>query len=355
MRNNLNDTLLKTGSNPGLLLQRYLKPHPSEKEKPACRENLYVRAIAAAARAVDVYKLAFARREIALPPITAKANFKTSGRLIVGLGAQNVLETGLTLNPIYGLPIIPGSSLKGLANHYCHSVWGEEDKRYRRNSDEKDKFHNLLFGTTDDAGTIVFHDAWILPDKAGESLHHDVMTPHHPHWMDEKAVPPSDFDSPIPIRYLTVEGTFQVAVSWNGPDHPQSKGWTDKALKLLTLALDDWGVGGKTSSGYGRLVDESFVEKIPKAVVATTDGKVEVTILEAKPKAGPNAFSVQETGKPKGMLVHGLALNPLPMGGDKIRVFRESTSNPTSPNYRWTLAAPLAPPPRGKPRSGPRR
>jgi len=35
--------------------------------------------------------------------------------LVVGLGAESVLETSLTLHRIYGYPIIPGSALKGLA------------------------------------------------------------------------------------------------------------------------------------------------------------------------------------------------------------------------------------------------
>ena len=33
------------------------------------------------------------------------------GRLIVGLGGDNVLETGITLHHTYGVPIIPGSAM----------------------------------------------------------------------------------------------------------------------------------------------------------------------------------------------------------------------------------------------------
>ncbi|GAB4440171.1 MAG: hypothetical protein Kow00120_08220 [Anaerolineae bacterium] len=39
----------------------------------------------------------------------------TESRLVVGLGADSVLETSLTLHRVYGYPIIPGSALKGLA------------------------------------------------------------------------------------------------------------------------------------------------------------------------------------------------------------------------------------------------
>ncbi len=41
------------------------------------------------------------------------------GRLIVGLGGKGVLEFGLTLQHTSGLPVIPGSALKGLARTYA--------------------------------------------------------------------------------------------------------------------------------------------------------------------------------------------------------------------------------------------
>jgi CRISPR-associated protein Cmr6 len=54
------------------------------------------------------------------------------GRLIVGLGGDNVLETGLTLHHTYGVPLIPGNALKGLAAHYCDQVWGQADAEFRK-------------------------------------------------------------------------------------------------------------------------------------------------------------------------------------------------------------------------------
>lgn len=41
------------------------------------------------------------------------------GALIVGLGGESVLETGITLHPVTGLPTIPGSSIKGLTRAYA--------------------------------------------------------------------------------------------------------------------------------------------------------------------------------------------------------------------------------------------
>ncbi len=60
-------------------------------------------------------------------------------------------------------------------------------------------------------------------------------------------VAPSDFDDPNPVGFISTRGTFLLAVA--GPDRE----WAQAALTILQRALRDNGVGGKTSSGYGRL------------------------------------------------------------------------------------------------------
>lgn len=51
---------------------------------------------------------------------------RTLGRLVVGLGGKGVLEFGLTLQHASGLPIIPGSALKGLTRTYALLVIAAE-------------------------------------------------------------------------------------------------------------------------------------------------------------------------------------------------------------------------------------
>src|SRR5206468_143499 len=46
------------------------------------------------------------------------------GRMVVGLGAENVLETAVTLHHTYGVPYIPGSALKGLTAAYARQQLG---------------------------------------------------------------------------------------------------------------------------------------------------------------------------------------------------------------------------------------
>ncbi len=252
-------------SHPGLLLARCLIEHDSEKE---FRREL-LRAAQKAQRSttlLDVYRLAYARWKATLPQPCSSAVLAVNGRLVVGLGAESVLETGIRLHHTYGVPIVPGSALKGLTAHYCDRVWGEADGRFKKDAGE---FFKTIFGTTEDAGHIVFHDAWITPESlAGNDsgLVLDVMTPHHGDYYSgntrersggkKDIVPPTDFDDPNPVAFLSVTGRFLVAVSCDAGG-PEGDNWSQLALDLLQEALRDWGAGGKTSSGYGRLVRPS--------------------------------------------------------------------------------------------------
>lgn len=249
MRKQLVHLTPREDSHAGLLLQRYVS-HPADSSE---RWSQAKRSVLDAARKVEVgalYRIAFDRWSASLPNEPAPIDLTTQGRLIVGLGSESVLETGITLHHTYGVPIIPGSALKGLSAHYCHEVWGSTDEKFRRDGGA---FHQLLFGTTDDSGCITFHDSWLTPDSP-RPLTLDVMTPHHPKWLDG-SVPPSDFDSPTPVPFLSVTGSFRVAVSWHGPSSDRARDWTKLARSLLCDALKEWGIGGKTTSGYGRLVD----------------------------------------------------------------------------------------------------
>lgn len=53
---------------------------------------------------------------------------RTETRLIVGLGAKGPLEIGITLDYLTGLPIIPGSALKGLCRNYVLLTLAEKCK-----------------------------------------------------------------------------------------------------------------------------------------------------------------------------------------------------------------------------------
>ncbi len=267
------------GEHAGLLLASYLRAPVKDKDNhPKERRLLLDAAMKATRNAQALYESAYRRRLADLGQLAnpASRTFKVQSRLIVGLGGENILEAGISLHHTYGMPIIPGSALKGLAAHYCDRVSGAENQEFKRQIEytgeqgqkrvRPGEAHHVLFGGSEDAGHVVFHDAWLDPQslKPGAGLVLDVMTPHHTEYYSGKDdAPPSDFDDPNPLSFLAVTGVFQVAVSCASED---GQAWADLAMEILTRALENWGVGGKTNAGYGRLMAEPKAKSPPPKV-----------------------------------------------------------------------------------------
>ena len=206
------------------------------------------------------------------------AEATTLGRLVIGLGAESVLENAITLHRTYGVPVIPGSALKGLTAAYARKRL--EDKAWHVKTDQRGKIvymgeaYKALFGDTTSAGYVTFFDALYVPGSAtgDRPLVLDVVTVHHKDYYQGKDSPPADWDGPNPVPFVSVRGGVKFLVVLAGPDE-----WVEAAFQILTLALAEEGVGAKTNSGYGRMVlgkpipyresepGEDFRQKIEKA------------------------------------------------------------------------------------------
>ncbi|ROL57222.1 type III-B CRISPR module RAMP protein Cmr6 [Bacteroidetes/Chlorobi group bacterium Naka2016] len=219
-------------------------------------------------------------------------------RLIIGLGASHPQETSMTLHHIYGIPYIPGGAVKGVTRHWfifnefnslgisnfeqinCFEKILEtvdidnkdENKRDYKISKEdfKKKFKvkksneliepndNLyeflitkhdtirnfqsIFGTQNKKGDVIFFDAYPVGKI---NLKIDTMNPHYPDYYSKGAAP-ADWQNPNPIKFLTVENTkFQFWLASRDAD------LLDEAENLLKRAIREYGIGAKTSLGYG--------------------------------------------------------------------------------------------------------
>ncbi len=171
-------------------------------------------------------------------------------RMVVGLGGESVLETDITLHHLYGIPFIPGSALKGLTRAY---VTGEIEgyKSEKRENDNDDI--QRIFGEEKQAGSVIFFDAMPTDGKAAFAL--DIMNPHYGDYYGGNK-PPTNDQNPVPVTFLTVTGTtFTFALiprraaskeqkTQHVKDVEQVKEWLGEALR-------QYGIGGKTSAGYG--------------------------------------------------------------------------------------------------------
>lgn len=166
---------------------------------------------------------------------------KTSGRMVVNLGADSVTEVSIALHHTYGVPYIPGTALKGLAAHYANSNMGTA---WKKGTDA----YKAIFGTGKTAGYVTFYDALFVPEQANpQPLQKDTVTGHHQNYNKGDNLPPADWDSPTIIPFISVDGKFLIAISGDEKAKPV-------AMEILRLALLNEGVGAKTSSGYGRMV-----------------------------------------------------------------------------------------------------
>lgn len=232
-----------TCSHAGLWMDKYISLQ-SREEKGA--RAAFVREVASIPEP-EAYAGFFWRWRSCLDSTGARAeNARVKGRLIVGLGAEGVLEVSIALHRTYGVPFIPGAALKGLsaafARRHCGDGWHKGGRYYR-----------AVFGEGDDRGYVSFHDALYVPGSGlgGRALWPDVLTPHHPNYNQGVGTtpPPADWDDPNPVPMLSATGSYLVALS--APAGCEA--WRDRAFEILAHALRVEGVGAKTSSGYGRL------------------------------------------------------------------------------------------------------
>src|SRR2546421_4524687 len=177
---------------------------------------------------------------------TQRLSAVTDWHMVIGLGGETVLETDLTLHHVYGIPYIPGSALKGLTRAYAAGEKSTPPSSKIENDSEQLK---RIFGSQDHAGTVIFFDA--MPKEGRVKFALDIMNPHYPKYYSEKKPPTNDQD-PNPITFLTVtDTTFVFALAPRNPADPQHRADVNQAIEWLKEALEKYGVGGKTSAGYG--------------------------------------------------------------------------------------------------------
>ncbi|MCS7189830.1 MAG: type III-B CRISPR module RAMP protein Cmr6 [Bacteroidia bacterium] len=168
--------------------------------------------------------------------------YELQSRLAIGLGSADVREIGFMFHR-HGFPYIPGSALKGAARAAAELI-------------DKASLEEIqtVFGWAPDpkqglpdahVGKVIFWDAIPLPGQ--KLLELDVMNPHFPNYYSSKGKnPPAEWDSPIPIYFLTVPAGTRFLFAIEADSSVQAQ-----ALRWLDIALTQLGIGAKTTLGYG--------------------------------------------------------------------------------------------------------
>lgn len=193
------------------------------------------------------------------------------GRLLLNLSGSITENAGLAMEYICGVPVIPGSAVKGAARRYAAALLKEtQDTAAHRklvedflaifgcvkaDFEQKGQLKRLLTKEEGEEikpcnriGLVSFLQA--VPES-DPTVTCEVQTPHHGKYMasaDPKAKATDD-ESPVPIFFPAVEaGKVAYSFALTAPGHPEL---LDTAQDWLIQALTIFGIGAKGSSGFG--------------------------------------------------------------------------------------------------------
>jgi len=198
-------------------------------------------------------------------------------RMMVNLAGGVVENAGIALDRCFGLPLIPGTALKGISRVQAlwdiHEAKGEERLRLLRVA-----MLLLGYGAHDLRGDFGWaggaqHAAEIAKELGAQdfkgcacflpayptttpTLVVDMVNPHYPNYYAGRSQRAEDNESPIPNYFPAVEAgsSFGFAVLLNrvppAADLPASD-LLKQAKQWLESAVTRKGVGAKTAAGYG--------------------------------------------------------------------------------------------------------
>ena len=159
-------------------------------------------------------------------------------RLVYGVSGKNLwplFEVGLEVDPVLNVPVVRGSALKGVFRAYLETIEREEKCAGLQN------ILKTLFGEAGEnggKGLLIFSDMFpVEPGLGGYILYPDVITP-----MKDKP-------KPKPIHFMAWQ--IGVGVEFLLAIHPSLEKKKDEIVACLKRALENMGVGARTSVGYG--------------------------------------------------------------------------------------------------------
>lgn len=198
-------------------------------------------------------------------------------------GIQEELKLGFFFDHTTGLPVIPGSSVKGLLRSaFGHPAFIKElleneiEDKYRLSKDELLQIDfkmlmleifenkNLHPNETNRSDTLapydrdIFYDAYILRSEyvgkenndSGKIFGNDYITPHK-NKNGIRALDP--FSNPNPIQFLKILPNVTFCFQFDLKDSKVFKPLTTSIkLNLFNKIICTLGIGAKTNMGYGQ-------------------------------------------------------------------------------------------------------
>ena len=216
---------------------------------------------------------------------------KTAYRLVIGAGYPSFIENGFMFHHVYGIPYIPGETLKGLARTVFILSVAEAVKEETKLSEIEEELSEeaegisqqipkkisiilddytienpvetfrKIFGSKKRRGQVIFFDAYPVEFNPSEHFEADIMNSHYgDYYQSGKA--PADWLNPNPIHFLAlkegIDFEFNLGLAPLEPmEDNEEKLLLETARKLLEVGLKNFGVGNKKRKGYGWFSDKT--------------------------------------------------------------------------------------------------
>ncbi len=211
-------------------------------------------------------------------------------RLAIGIGSGSVYETSISLHHIYGIPYIPAQSIKGTLRSFIIEKYfdSKEEKAF------EDSAFIKIFGSNEQKGKVVFFDAFTKEPK----IQVDIMNNHYQKYYNGDEAP-TDTQNPNPINFLTLKGSkFEVVIATKEEIKLNSEQFKGNILDIvkseLSESLEIFGIGGKTSVGYGYFNVEKSKEKRELEVILSSQN---IKYIEEFKEKNPNHKFIEKINK----------------------------------------------------------
>ncbi len=170
----------------------------------------------------------------------------------VGLGHEAKIEEefklGMHFDYTYGMPVIYGSSVKGLLRSMFKYPEYIQEKMKGLSEKEVWELEKNIFDGVGSDGLLsiyerdIFYDAVIVKaNKQGRILEQDVLAPHGK----------DPLKNPQPFMFLKIASGVTMEFCFDLKDFAKIK--VEQKLGLFKEILGDIGIGAKTNVGYGQL------------------------------------------------------------------------------------------------------
>lgn len=222
-----------------------------------------------------------------------------NGRLLVNMTGSVLENAGTAMEYVCGMPVIPGSAVKGAARRYALAllqetpeeekgalleriltVFGCVEQDFTEKGDLPPAYGREMEELScNRIGCVDFLQA--VPAEAPK-LCPDVLTPHHTkYYMEEGKVEATDDEEPVPCFFPAVQGGKKTVYNF-ALYAPRCPAALDDAEEWLSQALSLMGIGAKNAGGYG------YFSVQPKGMDTFTPEEQEALIfIAAKQKVEP--------------------------------------------------------------------